>query len=354
MGTYKCDLCDKSYGYERNLKRHVREAHGDIEHWNCAEPDRLSKFIRRSYLFKHLRLKHGYDKLRAHETACLAPRGNMDIDNYYDNESEDDSVFDLIADMDEDRYQQRYVDIIENFDSSLLTESAVKVSEDAPNPESEQAPPCDVQKTVNNYANTQNSTETIPLNNRNNNVLTHDDAVDVYCDGNYSNMNESDLDYFDVETINGILSDEDMTNIGETNNRTMNNKDYDNVVINEAGGDTNITDFKIGDESVKEVGKMVYSDISDVDVNVGENVDNDDLSGPSQSDEDGDIYDQNDSVIIISTDDEFNDERAVEASAMRTFTQTFVLTFRKQTKYIGDEVISTSISMEKDYYEHCG
>ena len=193
----------------------------------------------------------------------------MDIDNYYDNESEDDSVFDLIADMDEDQYQQRYVDIIENFDSSLLTESAVKVPEDATNPESEQAPPCDVQKTVNNYANTQNSTATIPVNNRNNNVLTHDDAVDVYCDGNYSNMNESDLDYFDVETINGILSDEDMTNIDETNDRTMNNKDYDNVVINEAGGDTNITDYKIGDESVKEVGKMVCSDISDVDVNVG-------------------------------------------------------------------------------------
>ena len=113
MGTYKCDLCDKSYGYERNIKRHVREAHGDIEHWNCAEPDCLSKFIRRSYLSKHLRLKHGYDKLRAHETACLAPRGNMKNDNCFDNESEDDSVFDLIADMDEDQYQQSYVYVIE-------------------------------------------------------------------------------------------------------------------------------------------------------------------------------------------------------------------------------------------------
>ena len=99
---------------------------------------------------------------------------------------------------------------------------------------------------------------------------------------------------------------------------------------------------------------MVYSDISDIDINVGENVDNDDLAGPSQSDEDGDTDEQNDSVIIISSDDESNDERAVEASAMRRFTQTFVLTFRKQIKYIGDEVISTSISMEKDYYEHYG
>ena len=56
-------------------------------------------------------------------------------------------------------------------------------------------------------------------------------------------------------------------------------------------------------------------------------------------------------MIIISSDDESNDERAVEASAMRTLTQTFVLTFRKQTRYIGDEVISTSICMEKDYYD---
>ena len=61
----------------------------------------------------------------------------MENDNYYDNESEDDSVFDLIADMDKDQYQQRYVDVIENFDSSLLTESAAKHPEDVPNPESE-------------------------------------------------------------------------------------------------------------------------------------------------------------------------------------------------------------------------
>ena len=140
----------------------------------------------------------------------------------------------------------------------------------------------------------------------------------------------------------------------------MSNTDYDNVVINEAGGDTNITDYKIGDVSVKEVGKTVYSDTSDIDVNIGENVENGDFAGPSQSDEDGDIDVQNDMVIqnhlviIISCDDESNGERAVEASAMRTFTQTFVLTFRKQRKYIGDEVISTSISMKKDYYEQCG
>ena len=70
---------------------------------------------------------------------------------------------------------------------------------------------------MNNYVNTQNSTETIPVNNRNNNVITHDDAVGVYCNGNYSNMNESDLDYFDVEIMNGILSDEEMTNIDKTN-----------------------------------------------------------------------------------------------------------------------------------------
>ena len=127
------------------------------------------------------------------------------------------------------------------------------------------------------------------MNNSNNNVIIHDDAVGVYCDGNYSNMNESVLDYFDVETMNGFLNDEEMTNIDETNDRTMSNKNYDNVVINEAGGDTDITDYKIGDESVKEVGKMVYSDIGDIDVNVGDNVDNDDLAGPSQSDEDGDM-----------------------------------------------------------------
>ena len=36
MPVHKCDTCGQSYGYKRNLKRHMNEKHADIEHWNCV------------------------------------------------------------------------------------------------------------------------------------------------------------------------------------------------------------------------------------------------------------------------------------------------------------------------------
>ena len=68
-----------------------------------------------SYLSKHLMLKHGFNKLDAHSTACQAPRGNIQPEEYYDDVSDDDTILDLIEEMDKKQYEQHYMDSISNF-----------------------------------------------------------------------------------------------------------------------------------------------------------------------------------------------------------------------------------------------
>ena len=50
---------------------------------------------------KHLIINHGYTAIRGREMACRAPRGdnNQDTSQYYEDVSEDETVFDLIDDI---------------------------------------------------------------------------------------------------------------------------------------------------------------------------------------------------------------------------------------------------------------
>lgn len=130
MPDYMCDTCGKSYQYKRNLKRHVNEKHCTVEHWNCVEKNCKSKFIRRNYLSKHLILTHGYTTLRAKEVACRAPRGDLQQEAYYEDISEDDSVFDLIGTINEIKSQPRFYEKIDDFEldylDNIVLESANK------------------------------------------------------------------------------------------------------------------------------------------------------------------------------------------------------------------------------------
>ena len=115
MSLFKCDLCPKTYNLKKNLKRHIREGHTAIEYWLCVQGGCVSKFVRRSYLSKHLMLKHGFNKLDAHSTACQAPRGDIQPEEYYDDVSDDDTILDLIEELDQEQYEQHYMDSISNF-----------------------------------------------------------------------------------------------------------------------------------------------------------------------------------------------------------------------------------------------
>ena len=104
MPIHHCDTCGRNYTLKRNLRRHVLEKHSkDYEHWNCVEPDCAKTFIRRTTLAYHLRTIHGYTQIRAGEFSLRALRGDVQITSYYENISDDDSVFDVINDIQEMR-----------------------------------------------------------------------------------------------------------------------------------------------------------------------------------------------------------------------------------------------------------
>ena len=52
----------------------------------------------------------------------LALRGDVQHDTYYDYKSEGDTVFDVIAEMDEAQYNSTCADTIDNFNNSMFDE----------------------------------------------------------------------------------------------------------------------------------------------------------------------------------------------------------------------------------------
>ena len=57
------------------------------------------KFIRRSYLTRHLILCHKLDGVTARRAALVAPRGDDRPSGYYEEVSDDDSVLDILQDL---------------------------------------------------------------------------------------------------------------------------------------------------------------------------------------------------------------------------------------------------------------
>ncbi|CAC5390306.1 unnamed protein product [Mytilus coruscus] len=97
---FRCDTCKKEYKYKKNLSRHMMEKHRpDYEHWNCSMCKR--KFIKREYLYRHLQKIHGLDKVKSIRMAMESTRGDKNQQpSYYEDISEDDTIFDLIDELD--------------------------------------------------------------------------------------------------------------------------------------------------------------------------------------------------------------------------------------------------------------
>lgn len=83
-----------------------------------------SRFIRRSYLSRHLCWTHGYTATEARETAISAPRGDKPA-QYGDWEdiSDDDSILDLLAERDQTVSHQDYCDVIDGFNTNVFNAS---------------------------------------------------------------------------------------------------------------------------------------------------------------------------------------------------------------------------------------
>ena len=98
---YNCDTCGRTYKYKRNLVRHIKERHNIREYWRCTTKGCHSKFIRRSYLCKHLVFNHGMDVSSARAAALSARLGNPEPNSqYYEDVSDDDSILDLLNERD--------------------------------------------------------------------------------------------------------------------------------------------------------------------------------------------------------------------------------------------------------------
>lgn len=294
MPSYKCDLCDKTYSYKRNLKRHVREKHRDIEHWNCVKGECIAKFIRREYLSKHLRVIHGYEKMKAHEAACLAPRGDVESEHYYDDESADDTVFDLIAERDNAEYKQRYVDTIQHFDNSVFKDHrSVQEGNCSKN--------VDIAHTnVNEAANEAKFAEMIVVEN---------------ADGNKGNEDmESEWDYDDEISVNA----DELNNVAETGDISRNKDDVNSENVNSDD------DLENMDPNV-EFHDAFYGDDAE---NTASDVDGNDL-------------------IVISSDE---DEGVLAVPDEVVITETFIMTVIRKTRFNNGGVIDSNITLDQEYY----
>lgn len=290
MSLFKCSQCPNTYKYDRNLKRHIRESHEDIDFWFCAIGNCVKKYVRRSYLSKHLINKHGYDKLKAHETACKAPRGIIDREAYYDKESEDDTVFDLIGEMNAAEYGERYMTTISEFnvqDQSSCASVSVEINGETSSVDS------------NNSGNGAVLVGSVEYSD-----ITDSDMSDVNDAEVKANEVESSVDSVRDDAVNGVINDDDNESV----------------------------------ETVLDYNDGVSSDgYTEMDEN---NNEKDDQTNETTTD---DVE-----VIVIDSDD----EKAIDVSQMRTKTQTFYNLYRKQTRYIGDKVIDVIITTVKEYDEH--
>ena len=247
---YSCDICSKSYKHKRNLRRHVKERHLEVEHWKCVENGCSSKFIRRGYLSRHLVWTHGNSRSDAREAALTAPRG--DRPNQHgglEDISDDYTILDLLAERDETVNVQDYIDKVDGFDTDLLANDV-------------------------------------------------DDILDGF-------------------SIHGDVDDGAVSAHGDVNDGTVS-----------AHGDVNDN----GDVSVQDDGDVTVNDSGDV----------------------GDMDNDIDDIIVISSDDDdcADDVRTVAVLNSRTVIEALVLTFYRTRRYVNGNVVDSSVSMERHYYQY--
>ena len=340
MPVHKCDTCGRSYGYKRNLKRHMTEKHADIEHWNCVEVKCAKTFTRRSSLSHHLFTVHGYTSLGAREFALRALRGDVHDESYYEDISDDDTVFDLINEIEEIREIRGADESVMDFDLDYLDDISLGIGEERK---------CD-------------SVE-------NSEVVTGDNAENGVVKDDEVRTNSINLD--DDMNSEGLMGDDktEKTEVVTNDENIINSEVNDSVDavgnITTATCETEYSMINVPDtESYLNDGQGI-SDISAVDSGDGFETGDDwkcdfsddnvsDMSDSSDNSNDGSsvgIADE-DNMIIISSDDGDEFAGTVERSQIQTRTQRFILTFTRKLEYLNGHVVNTVLTMERDYFEH--
>ena len=319
----------------------------------------MSKFVRRSYLSKHLMLKHGFNKLDAHSTACQAPRGDIQPEEYYDDVSDDDTILDLIEEMDQEQYEQHYMDSISNFKIPDLNNNDVSTSsvnirneEMASDKNSFQVIMCDQYSDISSISNSDQKSDNDKMSSEldyfDENVYYSDDSPVVAVNGDEADK-LNDGDEAD-ELREGDEADE--LNEGAEADELREGDEADE--LNEGA---EADELREGDEADElnegaEADELCEGDEAD-ELREGDEVDElnegdeaDELSEGDEADEFGNS-DSEDDIIIIDSDDEY----AIVPSNMHQRIQTFVYTIRRDTTYIGGRQIDVKTYAERNYYE---
>ena len=351
---FLCDFCLRGYKYKRNLTRHVSEKHSSHEHWNCTVEECHAKFIRRSYLSKHLTICHGYDLVTARESALSASRGDVQKHSYYEDVSDDDTILDLLAEADGTLNNQSFNEAMASFnlkqfspkhgadeksdyitdgeiDNSMETDSATGgeltcVSDDDAD--------ISFNSDVHDGLSGENSDD--------------DDATGVY-DTNKAHGNDDDLTgVYDLNKAHG--NDDDATGVYDTNKAHGNDDDLTGVYdMNKAhGNDDDAT-------GVYDMNKAHGNDDDATgvyDTNKAHGNDDDTFDGHDDYNNDYETVSEHETIIISSDDDDDDiNPLAVELSQIKTKTQTFMYSITRTIKTLNGKVVSMNTIYQRDYFE---
>ena len=396
MPCYTCETCGNSYRQRRNLKRHQDEKHNKRVILECIEVSCVSQFTRRTSLSRHLVRKHGYTGLRAREFAVRAvARSNINHENVaqYEDISDDDTVFDLINE----------IEIIRTYDEKIVDFDIEYLKDDTLEHGSKETNTSEVD--VNGGLSANGDVDF--LNGDVDVSVNADDGADLMFDagdsGNVVVRDDGDVDdsinaedgadlMFDAgDSGNVVVRDDggvdDSINAEDGADLMFDAGDSGNVVVRDDGdvddsinaedgadlmfdagdsGNVVVRDDGDVDHSINaedgadllfdagDSGNVVVRNDGDVDDSINSEEGADLMfdavdSGSSVAGDDGDVDSESegdDSVIIDSEDD-----LALEISTSITRRQTFTFTVRKETTYIAGQEVTTNTYKERDYQE---
>lgn len=293
--AYRCDTCDRTFTKKRNLKRHINEQHNDLKYWKCTVEKCSSKFIRRSNLKCHLEKLHKFTKDEARKQSIKAKQFPTNTTSKYSDVSDDDSVLDMVAELDEfvNSYDFKQASSDEFLDSIMdaknVNESEIMNGVTLP----------DVQKMSNEESKIEMEVDMENVSYMKN---KNDDGKEL-SDTGYTNEFEdvTDEEYiFEEESVNC------------------------NGFMDENENDKPDESEKCDQESDKNV--------------------NEDINGEQ-------IMDNEEDGVIVISDDESVNCHEIDKSELKIKHQVYTFTVTKQLKYLSDELVGTSVTVEQEYFE---